>query len=205
MADEQPQIYLITPQNFELSTFSTDLSRLLDSFAIACVRLRAGEDAAALSRNADALRAICHERDVPLVLETHTGLAAQHGLDGVHLTDGARSVAAARKDVPEDGIIGAFCEDSRHTGISAGEAGADYIAFGPVAPDTLAANPPVEAETLTWWSQMIEIPVVVEGGLTLELAESLAPVVDFLAFGSEIWSHGAGPDAALAAFMERLS
>lgn len=204
MAEEQPQIYLITPQTFELSSFSSDLARLLDSFEIACVRLRAGEDAGEIGRNADALRGICHDRDVPLVLETHAGLAAHHGLDGVHLLDGARNVAAARKELPEDGIVGAFCEDSRHMGLSAGEAGADYVAFGPAAAEALATNDPVDAETLSWWSQMIELPVVVEGGLTPDLAQTLAPMVDFLALGPEVWSHGAGPDAALKAVIERF-
>ena len=205
MSEDQPQIYLVTPQSFELGGFSNDLSRLLDSFEIACVRLRAGEDdAAELGRRADALREICHARDVPLVIETHVSLAVSHGLDGVHLTNGARQVRDARKELASDAIVGAFCEDSRHTGMTAGEAGADYVTFGPVAPGTLATTPVVAREVFEFWSEAIELPVVAEGGITPDVAADLASVVDFLALGAEIWSHGAGPDAALRAILDRF-
>jgi thiamine-phosphate pyrophosphorylase len=43
---------------------------------------------------------------------------------------------------------------------------------------------------------MIELPVVAEGGLTLELIESFAPVTDFFAIGPEIWRSD-DPAAAL--------
>ena len=36
---EQPQIYLITPSEFELSTFSNQLAKVLDTVDIACLRL----------------------------------------------------------------------------------------------------------------------------------------------------------------------
>lgn len=205
MAETKPQIYLVTPQSFELTGFSADLSRLLDRFDIACVRLRAGgDDADALGRRADALREVCHARDVPLVLETHAGMAADHGLDGVHLLDGARHIREARKVLPEDSIVGCFCENSRHAGMTAGEAGADYVTFGPVAEGTLAASNPVERGVFEWWSQMIELPVVAEGGITPEIAEDLSPVVDFIALGPELWASDAGAGAALAAILGRL-
>jgi thiamine-phosphate pyrophosphorylase len=54
------------------------------------------------------------------------------GLDGVHLTDAARSVRATRKALGADAMVGAACGTSRHDGMAAGEAGADYIAFSPV-------------------------------------------------------------------------
>lgn len=205
MADAQPQIYLVTPPQFELSGFAADLSALLDGFDIACVRLRAGtDDAAELGRRADTLRELCHARDVPLVLDTHAALAATHGLDGVHLLDGARHIRDARKALPEDSIVGCFCENSRHMGMTAGEAGADYVSFGPVVADGLATNDPVDPEVFAWWSQMIELPVVAEGGITPAVAAELSEVVDFLALGAELWSHELGPEAALKAILERL-
>ncbi|HIE71875.1 MAG TPA: hypothetical protein EYP98_17775, partial [Planctomycetes bacterium] len=57
--------------------------------------------------------------------------AQRLGLDGVHLTDGSRSVRVARKELGPDAIVGAFCGTSRHDGMVAGEAGADYVALGP--------------------------------------------------------------------------
>ena len=136
--NEQPQIYLITPQQVELSSFSSSLSRVLDTVDVACVRLSLSSgDEDAVQRAGDCLREVAHARDVPLVIERHLRLVERLGLDGVHLTDAARSVRAARKALGPDAIVGAFCAASRHDGITAGEAGADYVAFGPCAPSAL--------------------------------------------------------------------
>ena len=54
---ERPQIYLITPPVFELAAFGEQLKSVLDSHAIACLRLSlAARDEDALARAADALR-----------------------------------------------------------------------------------------------------------------------------------------------------
>ena len=206
MADEeQTQIYLITPPQFELSTFSNDLSGLLDKFEIAWVRLRcASETAEDIGRAADTLREVCHAREVPLVVENHGKIALNHGLDGVHLTDGARQIRYMREMLEDDAIIGSFCENSRHYGLSAGEAGADYVAFGPMAETPLSTNDPADFETFEWWSEVVEVPVVAEGAISLELAEKLAPITDFLALGSELFSAPEGPQKALSSYVERI-
>lgn len=206
MADpEQPQIYLITPPQFELSGFSNDLSLLLDSFEIACVRLRCASEAADdIGRAADTLREVCHTREVPIVIENHGKIAAGHGLDGVHLTDGARQIRYVRGLLNDDAIVGSFCENSRHYGLSAGEAGADYISFGPVTENPLSPTEPVEIETFQWWSEVIEIPVVAEGGITLEMAEKLAQFTDFFALGPELWTAPDGPKDALSRYIQRI-
>ena len=51
---------------------------------------------------------------------------------------------------------------------------------------------------------MIEVPVVAEGGLTLDLAADLAGIADFIALGDEIWNAPEGPVAALRSYAERL-
>ena len=135
---EKPQLYLVTPSEFELSTFPDVLARVLDAEKVACVRLEmVTRDEDKLARAADALREVTHARDIALVLSEHRMLVERLGLDGVHLTDGARSVRDARKMLGEDAIVGSFCSTSRHEGMSAGEAGADYICFGPVTPSAL--------------------------------------------------------------------
>ncbi|SNT08397.1 thiamine phosphate synthase [Tropicimonas sediminicola] len=194
---EQPQIYLITPPEFELSRFPDALARVLDSREIACVRLAlAGQDEDRIARAADACRTVCHGRDVAIVIERHLQLALRHGLDGVHL-DGARGIRDARKELGEDGIVGAFCGTSRHDGMNAGEAGADYVAFGPVGASALGDGSVAEADLFAWWTEMIELPVVAEGGLTPELVRTLAPITDFFGIGAEIWGQD-DPAEALA-------
>lgn len=196
-SEDRPQIYLITPPDFELETFPDQLARVLDSTGIACLRLAlAGSDADRIGRAADAARLVAHERDVAVVIDNHLQIAERHGLDGVHLTDGARLVRDARKALGADAIIGAFCGTSRHDGMSAGEAGADYVAFGPVGETPLGTGARAEPDLFAWWTEMIEVPIVAEGGLTPELVAALAPVTDFLGIGAEIWSD-ADPAAAL--------
>lgn len=78
-----------------------------------------------------------------VVIDDHVKLAQRHGLDGVHLTDGARAVRDARKELGDDAIVGAFCGSSRHEGMTAAEHGADYVSFGRSANRrSIAANPP---------------------------------------------------------------
>lgn len=191
MADpEPPRLYLITPPEIELSRFPDRLAALLDAQDIACVRLALStHDEDALCRAADACREVTTPRDVALVIETHFVLAERLGLDGVHLTDGARSVRRARKELGADAIVGAFCGPSRHEGINAGEAGADYISFGPVGDTMLGDGTRAEPELFEWWSEMIELPVVAEGALDVNITRQLSPLTDFFGIGGEIWGR----------------
>jgi thiamine-phosphate pyrophosphorylase len=196
-ASDRPQLCLITPASLEIEAFQDRLAAVLDAQPIACLRLAlATRDEEALARAADALRAVAHARDVPIVIETHQILAQRLGLDGVHLPDGARHVRAARKLLGKDAIVGSFCGATRHDGIAAAEAGADYIAFGPVS-GGLGDGTTAPDELFAWWSEMIELPVIAEGGLTEARVTALAPIADFLAFGEEIWRHD-DPAAELA-------
>lgn len=189
---EQPQIYLITPPEFDLGTFPDLLNRILDTNDVACVRLAlATQDEDRLCRAADAVREITHAQDVALVIDEHILLVERLGLDGVHLGDGARRVAKTRKRLGDDAIVGAFCGASRHDGMSAGEAGADYVSFGPVGDSPLGDGTRADAELFEWWSQVIEVPVVAEGALDAAALKVFAPITDFFAIGPELWTHDA--------------
>ena len=193
---EMPQIYLITPPELDVQVFPTQLSRILDAQDIACVRLALStKDEGEIARAADACREITHAHDVALVIESHLLMVERLGLDGVHLTDGARSVRYTRKELGEDAIVGAFCGALRHDGMTAGETGADYVSFGPVGKTALGDGTVAETDLFQWWSEVIEVPVVAEGGLTVDLVEKLAPFTDFFGIGAEIWGHEAPLDA----------
>lgn len=193
---ERPQIYLITPPDFDLETFPDMLGKVLDSAEIACVRLAlATKDEDRVARAADALREVSHARDIAIVIEQHVLMVERLGLDGVHLADGARSVRKVRKDLGGDAIVGAFCGASRHDGLNAGEAGADYVAFGPVGNTALGDGTLAERDLFAWWSEVIEVPVVAEGGLNEEIIRDMTPITDFFGIGEEIWREDAPADA----------
>jgi thiamine-phosphate pyrophosphorylase len=190
MADtDLPQLYLVTPPKVELSSFPDQLARALDAVEIACLRLElATRDEDEIARAADACREVAHARDIAIVIADHVLMVERLGLDGVHFTDGARQVRKTRADLGGDAIVGAFCGTSRHDGMTAGEQGADYVSFGPVGESNLGDGSVAERDLFAWWSEMIEVPVVAEGGLTEALVADLAPVTDFFSLRDEIWS-----------------
>lgn len=204
MPDDSPQIYLITPPTFEIETFPRTLARVLDSHPVACLRLAlATRDEDTIMRSADALREIAHARDIPIVIADHVLMVERLGLDGVHLSDTTKPLRKLRKDMGADAIIGSFCGISQHDGINAGEAGADYVSFGPVGQTALGDGQVAPHDLFEWWSAMIELPVVAEGALTRDLVAGLAPVADFFALGDEIWAQP-DPVAALMDLTEPL-
>ena len=186
---ERPQIYLITPPELDLESFPALLSSVLDATEIACVRLSLStQDETVILRTGDTLREITHARDIPLIIDTHVTMVERLGLDGVHLLDGARSVRYVRKELGGEAIIGAFCGTSRHDGMNAGEAGADYISFGPVGHTSLGSGDTVDLDVFQWWSEVVEIPVVAEGGLDEKTLATLSEITDFVALGPEVWA-----------------
>ena len=204
-APEQPQIYLITPSDFDLSSYPDTLARCLDATPVACVRLALGSrEEDKVVRAADALREVTQARDVALVIDSHVQLVERLGLDGVHLTDAARSVLKVRKELGDDAIVGAFCGNSSHDGMTAGELGADYVAFGPVGDTALGGGEPAPLDLFQWWSQMIEVPVVAEGALTDQQISEFAPHTDFFGIGDEIWNSDI-PHSRLLDFVAAMS
>lgn len=184
--DDLPQIYLVTPPLMQ-DTLPDALARLLDAHPVACVRLDlATRDEDTLLRACDAFRAITEPRDVALVIADHWKIADRAGLDGVHLSEGSRQVKKARADLGAEAIVGAYCGASRHDGMVAGEMGADYVSFGPVGGPDLG-DERAEDELFQWWSEMIEVPVVAEGGLAEAELARLRTLTDFVAFGEELW------------------
>lgn len=185
---ELPQIYLSTPSSLDLDVYPDTLARVLDGAEVACLRLAlASTDEDHVARAADAIREVAHARDIAVVIADHVLMAQRLGLDGVHLTDAARSVRDARKELGADAIVGSFCGTSRHDGMTAGEAGVDYVSFGPVGASSLGDGTVAETELFQWWSEMIEVPIVAEGGLTTDIVRTLTPCTDFFGIGDEIW------------------
>lgn len=191
MADtEKPQIYLITPPNPDLASFPNMLRRIVDVTEISCVRLAtAGMDEPDIRRTADHLREITVGHDIPMVIEDHVLLVAPLGLDGVHLSNEApQQVRKIRADLGGDAILGISCGNSQHDAMIAAETGADYVSFGPVGKTDLGDGEIAPPDLFSWWSEVIEVPVVAEGHLDEDLMASLSNITDFIALGSELWA-----------------
>lgn len=193
-----PRLYLVTPRHIAPEDLAQIAERLLATGSVACLRLDLGqapEDA--WRRAASHLQPVAHAADVALVLTGHETLVRPLGLDGVHLVGQTSGIAAARKALGKDAIVGAFAGLERHAGMSLAEAGTDYVAVGPFAEERAVAH-------VAWWAEMIETPVVAEGGVTPEIAGQIAGTADFVVPDLAIWT-AADPVTALMAFAEALA
>ncbi|MBK3777714.1 thiamine phosphate synthase [Azospirillum brasilense] len=203
MTETACRLYLVTPPALEPAVFAPKLTEALDAGDVACVQLRlkdCSDDA--VRRACDALRPIAQERGVAFILNDHPELARETGCDGVHVGQQDTSYAQARRIVGNDAIVGVTCHDSRHLAMEAGEAGADYVAFGAFFPTTTKdAAFKAEPELLRWWSELMEVPCVAIGGITQENCGPLVSAgADFLAVVGAVWNHPDGPGAAVRAF-----
>ena len=197
------RLYLITPPKLEARAFADTLARALDAGDVACLQLRlkdASDDD--IRRASEILMPIAQERDVAFLMNDRPDLAAELSCDGVHIGQEDASYAEARKAVGADRIVGVTCHDSRHLAMEAAEAGADYVAFGAFFPtSTKDAKTRAEPELIRWWAEMMVVPCVAIGGITVENAAVLVEAgADFLAVSSGVWNHPAGPAAAVKAF-----
>lgn len=202
---DSAQIYLTTPKSFDLADFAPQLAEVLDAVPVVCVRISLSTtEERALSQAADTLREICHARDVAIVIDDHYRMVKTHGLDGVHLTSSSRHVREARDELGNDAIVGAYCGNSKHAGMTAAEIGTDYVSFGPIGQSALGDGSVADAELFQWWSEMIEVPVVAEGYASAQAVAFVKDHIDFLTVGEEIWSAEGGPVAALQDVIAKL-
>jgi thiamine-phosphate pyrophosphorylase len=157
-----------------------------------------------LSSVADAARALCERLGLLLIVNDRPAVAAEAGADGVHVGQDDMPYAEARRIVGPDRQIGVTCKASRDLAMTAGEAGADYVAFGAFFPSsTKTVTTPASLEIIEWWSELFEIPCVAIGGITVENCKPvIAAGADFLAVAGGVWNHKDGPEAAVRAFNE---
>ena len=196
------QLYLISPPVID-ERFPAKLAEALDGGKVAAFQLRLKDvDEDAIARAAEPLQKLCAERDVAFIINDSVALAKRLEADGVHLGQGDGDPREARKILGPKVQIGVTCHDSRHLAMEAGEAGADYVAFGAFYPTTTKeTHHRPEPSILSWWTTLFELPCVAIGGVT---ADNAAPLVkagaDFLAVSSAVWGHPDGPRAGVAAF-----
>src|SRR6201996_5292240 len=179
------RLYLITPPRVdELAGFGRVLAHALDAGDVAALQIRLKEVSDEIIAAAvDALSPIAQARGVAVILNDRPDLAARLGCDGVHVGQDDTPLSEARRLMGKERMVGVTCHDSRHLAMEAAEGGADYVAFGAFFP-TATKDAPTRAdpEILSIWQELMEVPCVAIGGITVENAASLAAAgADFLA------------------------
>jgi len=196
------RLYLISPPKLSAANFLGPLSEALKGGDVASFQLRLkniSDDE--IRRAVDTLRPAVQAAGTAFILNDRPDLAAELGCDGVHVGQEDASYREARAAMP-DGIVGVTCHDSLHLAMDAGEAGADYVAFGAFFPTaTKEPKTRTEPEILRAWSMATVVPCVAIGGITVDNAPVLVEAgADFLAVSAGVWDHADGPQAAVRAF-----
>ena len=200
------QLYLVSPLEVG-DGFPDRLARALDAGPVAAFQFRVKDvDQHEAARLAEPLQRLCADRDVAFIVNDSIALAKRLGADGVHLGQDDGDPRDARAALGPSAQIGVTCHDSRHLAMEAGEAGADYVAFGSFHPTTTKEAPHrPDPSILSWWATMFELPSVAIGGVTpANAAPLVAAGADFLAVSAGVWAHPDGEMAAVRAFTEVL-
>lgn len=186
------QLYLISPLEVG-GDFPDRLERALEAGkgVVTAFQFRVkGLDNHDAARLAEPLQKICAAHDVGFVVNDSVTLAKRLKADGVHLGQGDGDIKEAREELGREVQIGATCHASKHLAMEAGEAGADYVAFGAFFDSgTKVTEHRAELELLSWWSQLFELPCVAIGGIR---PDNCGPLVeagaDFLAVSGSVWN-----------------
>jgi thiamine-phosphate pyrophosphorylase len=197
------RLYLITPPRLEPRAFAEDLKRALGAGDVASLQLRLKDvDDDAIKRATDVLKPIAQGHDVAFILNDRPDLARALDCDGVHIGQDDAPYAEARALVGKDRIVGVTCHNSRELAFEAGEAGADYVAFGAFFPTaTKEPKTTADVELIEAWAESMIVPCVAIGGITVENAKPLIDAgADFIAVSAGVWGHDRGPAAAVKAF-----
>ena len=199
------ELYLISPLDVG-GDFPARLEAALGAGPVAAFQFRVkGLDQHEAARLAAPLQAICAAHDCAFIVNDSVALAKRIGADGVHLGQSDGDVREAREILGREAQIGVTCHASRHLAMEAGDAGADYVAFGAFFPSTTKTSEHrPEPELLTWWQGLFEIPCVAIGGIT---PDNCGPLVsagaDFLAASAAVWNGD--PAANVAAFHRAIA
>ncbi|HET7708799.1 MAG TPA: thiamine phosphate synthase [Sphingomicrobium sp.] len=186
---EPAKLYMISPQDVG-GAFPDRLRAVLGAGPVAAFQLRVkdvGEHE--LARLAEPLQRVCADAGTALIVNDSMALAKRLGADGVHLGQQDGNVREARALLGPSAQIGVTCHDSRHLAMEAGEAGADYVAFGAFYPTTTKPSDyRPDPSILSWWASVFEIPCVAIGGITPDNAKPLVDAgADFLAVCQAVW------------------
>lgn len=204
MAKLSSELYLISPLDVA-GNFPDRLARALDAGPVAAFQFRVKDvDEHEAARLAEPLQRICADREVAFIVNDSISLAKRLGADGVHLGQDDGDVKDARDRLGRNAQIGVTCHDSRHFAMDAGEAGADYVAFGAFYPSSTKDTKHVAGlDLLEWWQGIFELPCVAIGGIT---PANCAPLIqagaDFLAVSNAVW--GGDEAANVVAFFDAI-
>ncbi len=206
------RLYLVSPPKLELAAFVPQLEQAFAGGDVGAFQLRLKDcDDATILRVGEALMPLCRKAGAAFIINDRVDIAQTLGADGVHLGQEDGSVSDARARLGADSVIGVTCHASGHMAMEAGDAGADYVAFGAFFETRSKSKEKQERygrpdlDLLRWWSTYTILPCVAIGGITPENCTPLvAAGADFVAAITAVWEHPEGAGAAVASFNQAI-
>jgi thiamine-phosphate pyrophosphorylase len=209
MAEPVSRLYLITPV-LEDASFAPRLAEACATGTVAAVLLRlASADERSLTNLVKVLAPAAQEHGAALIVAAEgeadlATIAVRGGADGVHVSGDPAQMRELRDRLKDGRAIGAGGIRTKDDAMSWGEAGADYLLFGEPRADGSVPSLEGVLERAAWWAEIFETPCVAYAP-SLEAVGALAATnAEFIALGDAVWSHEAGPAAAVRAASDLL-
>ena len=155
-----------------------------------CIQLREKElDEAAFLEEAVALKKLCGNYSVPLIINDNIDIAMKCGADGIHVGQSDMEASNVRKAVGDKMIIGVSAQTVEQA-LAAQSAGADYLGVGAVFPTSTKLDASeVSHQTLKEICAAVDIPVTAIGGINKgNISELSGTGVDGVALVSAIFA-----------------
>ncbi len=196
-----PKIYLISPPEVELKSFSVRLERALKTGLVPFFQLRLKNLAEIEVMNiAKELQKVCRNNNCKFIINDFYQIAIDSEADGVHLGAEDANISAVRSQIGErEFLIGASCYDSRELAINAEKNGANLISFGAFFPSkTKKSRGNPSLDIIDWAKINLSVPISGIGGINSQnCAQFISHQIDYLCFISAVWDHEIGEDFAV--------
>ncbi len=162
-------IYGITAEAFSLGRSNLEVAEAMIAGGIKIIQYREKrhkKDYCEIYRECQEIRQLTRKHDVLFLVNDFVDIALLVDADGVHIGQEDLPVAAARKLLGNDKIIGLSTHSPQQAN-DAVTAGADYIGVGPIYPTQTKENvcDAVGLEYLDYVVKNIKIPFVAIGGI----------------------------------------
>ena len=194
-------LYLITPDETDTARLLARTAPLLAAGATWLQYRNKTADNALRHEQAAALRTLCANLGVPLIVNDDVRLAQAIGAAGVHLGEDDGDIAAARALLGAEAILGSSCYDQWPLAEAAVAAGADYVAFGAFYPTRSKTGTRQATLDLLWQAASLGVPKVAIGGITPDNAQALVDAgADLVAVISGVYD-APDPVAAVHAYL----
>lgn len=159
-------LYAVTDRRWTGNQTLTEQVEAALKGGVTCIQLREkGITEEEFLAEAIAIKRLCQEYQIPLIINDNVNIAIKCSADGVHVGQNDMNVRDVRALVGENMIIGVSARTVEQA-LAAEAAGADYLGAGAVFSTTTKTNAcALSHQTLTEICQAVQIPVVAIGGI----------------------------------------